>query len=194
MFRNLPTTLRHSLLALALSVAPLAADDQPGLDKSLDLDLAGAAAADVLSSMASVLGAELELDPAVRGDVVIKLKQVSARTTLDALCDMLDCAWDLDGDRLVVKSRAAAKEAEARRGDLDTPVALSLAGASVRHVLESFAGIGGWKLDYGEPEITIELQDVPVREALTEVCVQAGCVWTLDAVGDGGVLRIEWLE
>ena len=117
---------------------------------------------------------------------------------MNALCEMLSCEWELvEGPslELVVKSLAqAAPQPESQSGDLDTPVSLSLRDAPLEEVLESFASIGRWKLQLEKTTVSVELESVPVREALDQVCLQAGCTWSLDLVGDEGVLRVDLFD
>ena len=185
-------------LVFILAGAALAHSGPAGLGKRIDLDLVGAAAVDVFHSFGDITGAEVVLDPALQGEVTIRLSDVSVGTTITALCEMLGCKWDLEEGsprRLVVKAgtpEEARPAAEEPKGDLDTRVSLSLADAPAEEVLESFAEIGRWKFQFDKPKVTIELRDAPVSEALDEVCAQIGCVWSLDEAGGAGVLRIEF--
>ena len=189
-----------SLILIALCAAlPVAGAGKPGdLDQRLNLELAGAAASDVLNSFAAILQAEPRIDPAIDGLVTIQLNEVSARTTLNAICEMLDCVWKLEGEaprRFVVEARTAEEAAvESPPGDLETPVTLSLLDAPVEEVFRSFASIGRWKLLLEKTTVTVELENLPVHAALDEICAQVDCVWKLDTEGDEEVLRIDWVE
>ena len=81
-------------LVAALAVVPAVADEKSaGLDGRIQLSLAGAAATDVFTSFGSIAGVEVDLDPALEGELTIELSNVTARTTLDDLCEMLVCKW-----------------------------------------------------------------------------------------------------
>lgn len=193
------TWILLAVLAIAPTVTAQAHEGAgSGLDKRIDLSLAGAAATDVLTSFGAIAGMEVELDPELEGQVTIELSNVTARTTLDVLCEMLDCKWWLeDGppQRLRVKANAGAlSQANQPRGTLDTQVSLALAAAPAEDVFESFASIGGWKLEMERPLVTVEFEDVMIRDALDIVCRAVECTWKLDQVGGEGVLRIEWSE
>ena len=194
-----------ALLALGLLTAfPAGAHGGPaGLDKRISIDLAGAAAADVFDSFGSILDVQVALDPALEGEVTIQLSDVSVRTTLTAMCEMLDCRWALEEgppQRLVIKEDNGKDEdihdggEEEPPGTLDTRVSLSLRDAPAEQVLRSFAEIGGWKLVLEKPTVTIELDDTPVAIALDEVCAQIRCRWQLDTASEEGVLRVDRLD
>lgn len=193
------------VVAFSLLVPPVAAlDHEPSggiaeLEQPFTLELAGARAADVFASFAAILEAELELDPAVEGEVTIELREVSLATSLEAVCEMLECSFAFDPGpprRLIVGKGwvTTARRKAPSFGDLDTPIDMELRDAPVRRILESFASIGGWGLDLAEPKVTIDVRSTPVREALDEVCRQAGCAWSLDESVGRGILRVEWLD
>ena len=141
---------------------------------------------------------QTSLDPDLEGEVTVQLTDVSARTTMNAVCEMLNCKWWItEGPprRLRVKNLGATgPEATEPAGDLDTEVSLSLEDAPVEEVFKSFAQVGNWKLNLQKPTVSVELADTPIRQALDEVCAQVDCTWSLDMTGDRGVLRIEWVD
>jgi len=178
---------------------PAAADEEPyDLDKRISIELAGASAVDVFNSFAALVSAEPDLDPDLEGEVTVQLTDVSARTTMNAVCEMLNCKWWItEGPpRLLRVKNLGATDPEATEpaGDLDTEVSLSLEDAPVEEVFKSFAQVGNWKLNLQKPTVSVELADTPIRQALDEVCAQVDCTWSLDMTGDRGVLRIEWVD
>ena len=198
----MPTRVLSTIVLAVLATAfhlPAAADESPyDLNNRISIELAGASAVDVFSSFAALVGAEPDLDPDLEGEVTIQLTNVSARTTMNAVCEMLNCKWWItEGSprRLNVKTLGATgSEATEPAGDLETTVSLSLSAAPVEEVFKSFAQVGHWKLDLQKPTVSVELADTPIRQALDEVCAQVDCTWSLDLAGDRGVLRIEWID
>ncbi len=192
--------LSMAVLALLVAAAAAAAprESPADLDEPFTLQLAGAAPRNVFEAYASILQAELEFDPEIEGEVTIDLREVSLRTSMQAVCEMLRCTFGIDEGpprRLVVKAgRVSLGQAEPIPGDLETPVDMSLRDAPARVVFESFARIGGWRLDLEEAKISIELDSTPLHQALDEVCARIGCDWELDETGEEGVLRIEWVD
>ena len=187
------------VLAVLVTAIETPAEDEPfDLDKRISLELAGAPAVEVFSSFAALVSAEPDLDPELEGKVNIQLTDVSARTTMNAVCEMLSCKWWItEGPprRLRVKNlRAASSEATRPAGNLDTAVSLSLTDAPVEEVFKSFASIGHWELILEKPTVSVELDDTPIRQALDQVCAQVDCTWSLDQAGDLGVLRIDWSD
>ncbi len=191
----------HRILAVAVLltafVTPLAAEDEAfDFNFRINLELAGAEATDVFKSFAALVNAEADLDPELAGEVTIQLNNVSTRTTLNAVCEMLSCEWWMeDGSprRLVVRAQGTADSgATEAAGSLDTTVSLSLVDAPAEEVLKSFASIGRWTLVQEKTTVSVELADTPIREALDQVCSQVGCSWSLDEAE--GVLRIDWMD
>jgi len=192
-----------AFLLTATSTLLSAGETTLDLDKPVSLTLENAKAVDVLASFAALANAEPQIDPLVAGSVTIQLQDVSARTTLNALCEMLDCTWQItEGPprRLVVEAiegtpRPAPKPADSPASDtLDSLVDLSLDQAPAERILKTIARIGQWKLSMNRPTVSVDLEQVPLRDALDEVCVQAGCTWSLDQTGEENILRIEWID
>lgn len=182
------------LLTLILLAGNLpAAEGRTVLEERITLDLVDARAEDVFSSFASILSGRVDLDPAVSGKLTIRLREVSVGTVLTALCEMLDCEWNLtpgageEGSILQVRPLAVREEAARDVGTLATAVTLSLDKAPAQQVLSSFATILGAELDPAwEKTVTIELKETPLSQALDEVCAQIGCSWHLE---DGAETR-----
>lgn len=65
-----------------------------GLDEPIDLKVSAAKAQDLLATFAHLLGAELDLDPAVSGTVALSLEGVPCRKALDEVCGQLGCSWE----------------------------------------------------------------------------------------------------
>ena len=163
-------------------------------DEYLDVDLAGAAAETVLGSLASARGLGRVGGAALEGEVSWHLEGVHWSTLLDALCDARACTWTVTNDEpryLELTTRQETREARPL-GELDTPVDLSLAEAPMTSVLTAFASILGARLEGDAPSGTWsgELESVPVRTALDEVCGRPYCQWELQMGDAGRVLRV----
>jgi type II secretory pathway component GspD/PulD (secretin) len=162
------------------------------LDARIDIDLEKADVLETLESFGKVLQAEeISVDPELAGTVSIRLDGVRVRTVLDALCESVGCEWSFEGG--VFRAWALAGEAVPASG-LDAPINLALEDAPARPVLESFGRIlrAEVKIDAEVGgTVTVELEEVPAREALDRVCERVGCRWTLDEGPEGRVLRIE---
>jgi hypothetical protein len=186
-------------ILIAALAAPAAAQDEPfDLDLRINLQLAGAPAVDVFKSFAAMANAEPDLDPGLEGEVTIQLTSVSARTTMNAICEMLSCKWwfeDGSPRRLMVRSQKATSSVVKESSlILDTPVSLSLRDAPVEEVFKSFASVGRWALVMEKTTVSVELDNTPIRQALDEVCAQVNCVWALDEAGGQATLRVDWVD
>jgi type II secretory pathway component GspD/PulD (secretin) len=142
---------------------------------AISIEMINAKVADVLTALAEMNRAQLDLDPGVTGRVSIGVGSVSWTTTLDLVCESLGCGWTLTGPqprKLTVFPRPTAR-------DFD-PINLHLEDADPRKVLESFGRI----LDR-ETVIEGELQggvsflfeSVSPLTALTATCESLGCLW-----------------
>ncbi len=70
-----------------------------GLRDPVQLQVADGDARDLLRTLASLLDAELVLDPAVQGKVTLDADGIPLRQALDTLCRQARCAWALgDGE------------------------------------------------------------------------------------------------
>ena len=181
-----PRQLRILLVAGLLASSLSAAQAPSALDKRITLDLVDAHARDVLGSFGHMMPARVELDPAIDGTLTIRLADVSIRTVLDALCDMLACEWAYEedaeaGPTLRVQPAAAPRAERPEPGSLDTTITMNLRQAPPRMVFSSFAEIldAELVLEWGET-VTIDLRDEPLARALDRVCAQLGCEWQLD--------------
>ena len=68
-----------------------------GLDMKINMSLAGAAAADVLSSFASILEAEAVLDLELGdSEITIELSEETVAAAIDRVCEQLGCRWSVE--------------------------------------------------------------------------------------------------
>jgi len=86
-----PPKLRVTAVPAAGSAE--AAPKSPGLQERIDLKVTKADGLDVLKSFAAALGANLELDPAVAGEVTFNLEDTPMQQVLSLICQSMGCDW-----------------------------------------------------------------------------------------------------
>jgi hypothetical protein len=182
-----------SLLVVATAVPAFAATSVSALQERIDLDLKDASAADTLKMLARVIEAQLELDPAVTGEVTITLYNVSARTALTAVCEGLGCRWRVEtGEetRLVVE----VEDPEvALRKSREASVTVELNKVPAEKAFGAVARINGIRLELDSGvagEISASLRERKLDEVLDDFCRQIACRWTLTENEDRTILRV----
>ena len=90
-----------SLLVVTLSAPALAQD---ATAKKVTLDLNGVAPAAAFKAVADAIGVTVTVDAAVTDPVDITVRNVSARTALNAMCESIGCRWTLSGGSLAVRA------------------------------------------------------------------------------------------
>jgi hypothetical protein len=90
-----------SLLVVTLSAPALAQD---ATAKKVTLDLNGVAPAAAFKAVADAIGVTVTVDAAVTDPVDITVRNVSARTALNAMCESVGCRWTLSGGSLAVRA------------------------------------------------------------------------------------------
>ena len=188
-----------------LEVRPRSSGRSPeGLDAPLRLKLDDLPAADVLTALAVQAGRSIDLEGEFTSPMSLTLDGVSVETALDALCEALACDWSLSRDdaRLVVRhaplavptGRAAPEISSALRDKLRRSLDMSLAGAPLRAVLQSFGQVLDVPVvieDGVEGSVTVELSQVPCETALNTLCAAHGCRWGLATEGAQPRLRFD---
>jgi hypothetical protein len=124
-----------SLLVVTLSAPALAQDTTA---KKVTLDLNGVAPAAAFKAVAEAMGVSVTVDAAVTDPVDITVRNVSARTALNAVCESIGCRWTLMGKTLVVKPEAEVKVGVVMRGDGGATVDKTNAKARAQVVLAAF--------------------------------------------------------
>ena len=179
------------VLALGLSGAARAGSE--ALGQRINVDLEDVDVRQMLQSFGEILDAgEIVIDPALDGELDIRLENVRVETVLNAACDSLGCVWSLENGVLRFEEAASVQE-EAPPLGLDEAIDMALEDAPVRQVLESFASSLGVEAAIDEGiggAVTVHLENVPIRQALDQVCKMAGCRWELDEEEAGKVLRV----
>jgi len=90
-----------SLLVITLSAPALAQD---ATAKKVTLDLNGVAPAAAFKAVADAIGVSVTVDAAVMDPVDITVRNVSAKTALNAMCESIGCRWTLSGGALAVRA------------------------------------------------------------------------------------------
>ena len=124
-----------SLLVVTLSAPALAQD---AAAKKVTLDLNGVAPAAAFKAVAEAIGVSVTVDAAVTDPVDITVRNVSAKTALNAVCESIGCRWTLTGNTLVVKPEAAVKVGVVMRGERGAAVDKTKAKARAQVVLATF--------------------------------------------------------
>jgi type II secretory pathway component GspD/PulD (secretin) len=168
----------------------------PGASRRVDVDLVDAPAVDAFQTFAEVLGASLEVDPAVDGLVTARLERVTVATAIRAISESLDLQFALvmtPGGPPILRLEPAEQTEEGaapRRRAVREPrnvgtnqlISLSLAGAALRDVLSSFGRILGAEVDLPpdlEGSLTLEMQEAPAGDALDQICRQFDLTWRI---------------
>ena len=71
--------------------------------KRVTLDLKDVAPASAFKALADAIGVTVTVDETVTTPVDIKVRNVSAKTALDAMCESVGCQWTLVGENLSIK-------------------------------------------------------------------------------------------
>jgi len=199
--RTLIVVALAGLLA-ALPASPALAQ-KPTLDSRLEVRFEATPAADVFRNIISGLGLELQLDPKVEGPVTIWVKDVSARTALNVVCESLGCQWRVTGNRLVVSQTPGAsgrllaiqgsgsvsvKLAPDKRKELATdtlsrfkkplPVDMQFRDVPVSTILRAMSEASGLEITADEPlasqHVTLTGTEKTVQDALNAIVKHAG--------------------
>lgn len=97
-------TMLLPLLIVALA-SPVRAQD-PTAEK-VTLDLNGVAPFAAFKAVASAMNVGVTVSPAVTAPVNLAVRNVTAKTALNAMCESIGCRWSLAGGILVVKPAEA---------------------------------------------------------------------------------------
>ncbi len=168
-----------------------------GLAEPITMQLEDADATKVFTNFAKVMGCDVEFAGPVGGNVSVTFHDVTLRTALTAVCESIECSWELspDGTTLTVTSFASIPSSEDLVLEyLDEPISIALEDADVIELLKTIGKLLSSKIviaDAISGKISIELKEVPVGEALTEICAQVGCQWTLSSHQGAALLQID---
>lgn len=137
-------TRTRQACALALLVCTLgapAAAAQDHLARRVSLDIKAMTPADAFKVIADAIGTTVSVDPGVTSPVDILVRNVSARTALNTICESIGCKWSADAAGITVKPGAAsaargAAVAKERRGELRARVRRSAVTARLQGALK----------------------------------------------------------
>ena len=130
-------TLRATLLSLLVVTLSAPAFAQDATAKKVTLDLNGVAPAAAFKAVAEAMGVSVTVDAAVTDPVDITVRNVSARTALNAVCESIGCQWTLTGTTLAVKPLTFAKVGVVMRGERGATVDKTKAKARAQVVLDA---------------------------------------------------------
>jgi len=94
---------RPLVVALLVCAIPIAAAAQNTFAKRVSLDLKAMPPAEAFKVLADAVGTKVTVDPAVTAPVDILVRNVSARTALNTICESIGCRWTTDADGIAVK-------------------------------------------------------------------------------------------
>jgi hypothetical protein len=152
------------------------------LESRVTIDYRAAPAADVIRTLASAAGLEVEIAPGPLRAVTITLTNVKLRTALDAVCDNALCSWLLmPGSALKVTPLPSEGSAS-----LPAQVSFSVSDTAARDVFRALAGAIDVPLavEPGLPSqlISINFKNAATAEVLNFLCNMLPCVWDFDPV------------
>jgi type II secretory pathway component GspD/PulD (secretin) len=178
---------RFVLVILAITLAPVRPDAQAAapagpLDSRVTIDYRAAPAADVIRTLASAAGLQVEIAPGTLRPVTITLTNVKLRTALDAVCDNALCSWLLmAGSPLKVTPLPS-------EGSVSLPsrVSFSVDNTAPSDVFRALAAAIDVPLTV-EPslpseQISINFRDAATAEVLNLLCNMLQCTWDFDPV------------
>src|SRR5262245_39897366 len=159
---------RLGLFASLLAVHAALGSGDP-LEDRIDISLHDASVVETFRSFGELMGANVVVDPALRGPVTIELKHVRVRTLLDAVCESIGCRWTLEaGERptLKVSPQANAKRTKYLEASLKESIDLRITNAESRDVLKTIGQILSIETVEIDPEVsgpvTFDLKRTPV--------------------------------
>ena len=168
-------------VALILSAGPARAVGGV-LVKRVAIDLEDASPADTFRSIGQMAGLNVTVDPALRGPVTIRVRNVYLSTVLDAICQSIGCDWVLKEDEKPPRLEIVPSPAPGPTGVVvpEEPIDVKVTNADVHEILRTFAMMGGFELDQS-PEVagavTLQIDNMPYNKALDELCRAAKCEW-----------------
>lgn len=98
---------RLFVMTMMVCALPLAATAQDTLGKRVSLDLKAMAPAEAFKVLAESIGMTVTVDPAVTAPVDIVVRNVSARTALNTICESIACRWTSDAAGITVRPAGA---------------------------------------------------------------------------------------
>lgn len=176
----LPLLVFSGLVFSGLVFSGRANATQLDLDEPLDLNLAGAPIEAVLKSMAKIIGADLDLDPAIQGKLTIQVEGVPWQQILDTACQMHELSCELipsEPPLLRARTLSAMPGYHLEPGLVEL-IDISLKKASLVQTLKSFGAIAGREVVIDPEvsgEVTLNLRRTPWPLAAQWACEINNC-------------------
>jgi hypothetical protein len=157
----------------------------------------------VFPAFAKSLGYELSLDPALRALVTIEVRNVTAATALNAICESIGCRWRLEGTRLVVSARTdvvttlrstpKGDDFRLRGGNLmnyaihsldeELPFEITWSPIDIYAAFFMLARMTDADVDLASAlqnrKLAVTIKGGSLRQAFDSVCAVGGCRWEL---------------
>lgn len=187
-----PSVLLWMAFAALLTANAAGARPQVDWDQPLSIELENAPLPQTLGSFAKIMGVDLDLDPRAEGAVTLVIKTLPLPAALDAVCrgSELRCEILSPGMGDEGPSTLWVRPAEGRAAGYVEGLSLSLRGADLKRVLESFGALANRPVEVAptvEGRVSVDVTQMPWDLALTHVCEQGGC--RVDWVGEA--IRVE---
>jgi type II secretory pathway component GspD/PulD (secretin) len=169
--------LMVSCAAAVMAARGLAAGD--ALDTRVTIAFSNAAAADVITQLASAAGVKAEIGAGAMRPVTITLTNVRLMTALNAVCENALCTWRLSG---ALKVTPLPSEASAA---LPARLSFQLSEVPPAEVFRAIGTAIGAPVTI-EPSlpndpVTLNFKDAPTPEVLNILCNMLQCSWDFDA-------------
>jgi TonB family protein len=191
-----------SLVILSVAAHP-AAQPKDLARERVELLFRDVPVAQVFPALAKSLGYELSLDPALRALVTIEVKNVTAATALNAICESIGCRWRLEGTRLVVGARTdvvttlrstpTGDDFQRRGGnvmnyaihslDEELPFEITWSPVDIYAAFFMLARMTDADVDLApalrDTKLAVTIKRGSLRSAFDSVCAVGGCRWEL---------------
>ncbi|MFP3939226.1 MAG: hypothetical protein ACLF0P_02870 [Thermoanaerobaculia bacterium] len=184
------------------------------LNERIDIALEDAAAPEFFRSMAEIADLEVAQIPELERTISMELHDVRVATALTAACESVGCLWRVEDGRLRIledpespvrghePKETVRSSGEVMTGEsapagsaqaLDERINIDLKDAKVSQVLRAFGEVAGARVEVdraleGDLEMSIQVDDAPIRAALEMICQRHGCTWEWHETGEGPVL------
>jgi type II secretory pathway component GspD/PulD (secretin) len=167
------------------------------LDQRISMQLEDADIKDVLKTFSKLSEREVDFEGNPQGSVSFHFVDVTARTALNAICESVGCHWEIDEQGILRVVVASARESsisiEEASNLLAVPIDMSLESADAVSVFKTFGKLLGCPMVIDHEvsgKITVEINQMPATDALTELCAQVACQWSLTSQDGAAVIMI----
>ena len=169
-------------IVVATGVTPATAQVDTHLNTWVSLHFKDANAHEVLKSLASTSGMQLEISDEEMSPVTIVLTNVRARTALDAVCETAGCKWSVvDGHPPVLK---VSRSGKGGKFTMKSGVSVHLKSAVFEQAFRSLASYLDVSIVFEGKlpvqTVTISLKEGTTTTLLDALCKAAKCTWRFE--------------